>query len=103
VAFDRLEETARRTGLPIALHGGTGLSDDVFQKCIELGCAKVNISTQLKYAFIDGFCDFHEEHGEYEPLKVIAAQYERVKREMAENIRRFGSHGKASEVEGRAR
>jgi ketose-bisphosphate aldolase len=99
VAFDRLEEIARRTGLPIALHGGTGLSDDVFQRCIELGCAKVNISTQLKYAFIDGFCDFHAEHRQYSPLKVIAAQHERVKREMADNIERFGSAGKASEVE----
>ncbi|MFO8006335.1 MAG: class II fructose-bisphosphate aldolase [Candidatus Brocadiia bacterium] len=99
VAFDRLEEIARRTGLPIALHGGTGLSDDVFQRCIELGCAKVNISTQLKYAFIDGFCDFHAEHRQYSPLKVIAAQFERVKREMADNIERFGSAGKASEVE----
>jgi ketose-bisphosphate aldolase len=99
LAFGRLEEIARRTGLPIALHGGTGLSDDAFQRCIELGCAKVNISTQLKYAFIDGFCDFHAEHGEYEPLKVIAAQYERVKREMADNIERFGSAGRAPEVE----
>jgi len=99
VAFDRLDEIARRTGLPIALHGGTGLADDVFHRCIELGCAKVNISTQLKYAFIDGFCDFHAEHQEYNPLKVIAAQYERVKREMADNIRRFGSAGKASEAE----
>jgi ketose-bisphosphate aldolase len=99
VAFDRLDEIARRTGLPIALHGGTGLSDDVFQRCIELGCAKVNISTQLKYAFIDGFCDFHAEHREYEPLKVIAAQYERVRQEMADNIRRFGSAGKAPEGE----
>lgn len=97
VAFDRLEEIARRTGLPIALHGGTGLSDDVFQKCISLGCAKVNISTQLKYAFIDGFCDFHAEHREYEPLKVIGTQYESVKREMGRNIRRFGSAGKAAE------
>lgn len=95
IAFDRLEEIARRTGVPIALHGGTGLSDEVFIKCISLGCAKVNISTQLKYAFIDGFVEFHAENGKYDPLKVIAAQFERVKGEMAANMKLFGSAGHA--------
>ncbi len=95
LAFDRLEEIARRTGVPIALHGGTGLSDDVFRKCISLGCAKVNISTQLKYAFIDGFIEYHREHKQYEPLKVIGGQFERMKQEMAENMRLFGSAGQA--------
>jgi len=98
IAFDLLEDIVARTGLPIALHGGTGLSDEVFRNCIALGCAKVNISTQLKYAFIDGFADYHAEHQEYNPLKVIAAQYERVKAEMAENMKLFGSAGHASDV-----
>lgn len=95
IAFDRLEEIAKRTGVPIALHGGTGLSDDVFTKCIELGAAKVNISTQLKYAFIDGFCNYHGEHREYNPLKVLAAQFERIKAEMSAKMKLFGSAGRA--------
>jgi ketose-bisphosphate aldolase len=98
IAFNLLAETARRTGLPIALHGGTGLSDEVFRKCIKLGCAKVNISTQLKHAFIDGFVGYHAEHQNYDPLKVIAAQYERVKSEMAAKIELFGGAGHASDV-----
>ncbi|MHC4712048.1 MAG: class II fructose-bisphosphate aldolase [Planctomycetota bacterium] len=96
LAFDRLDEIARRTGVPIALHGGTGLSDDVFRKCISLGCAKVNISTQLKYAFIDGFIEYHREHEQYEPLKVIGGQFERIKKEMADNMRLFDSAGRAA-------
>ncbi len=99
IAFDRLEEIANRTGLPIALHGGTGLSDEVFRRCISLGCAKINISTQLKYAFIDGFCDYHAEHAKYDPLAVMAAQFDRVKREMGEKMSLFGSAGRASDVE----
>jgi fructose/tagatose bisphosphate aldolase len=94
--FERLDVIARRTGLPLALHGGTGLSEEQFRRCISLGCAKVNISTQLKYAFIDGFCDFHAGNPEvYEPLKPLEAQYERIGREMAEKMRLFGSAGKA--------
>ena len=96
IAYDRLEEIATRTSIPIALHGGTGLSDEVFTKCISLGCAKVNISTQLKYAFIDGFVTYHNRHNsEYNPLKVIGAQFDQLKAGIVEKIMLFGGAGKA--------
>ena len=93
--FERLETIAKQTGVPIALHGGTGLADDVFRKGISLGCAKINISTQIKYAFIDGFVDYHNENKVYEPLKPLGAQLERIKKEVKEKIELFGSAGKA--------
>jgi len=96
IAFDRLEQIATRTGVPIALHGGTGLSDEVFRRAISLGCAKVNISTALKYAFIDGFVDYHLANKAYEPLKPLAAQYERLQEVVAENIKLFGADGRAA-------
>lgn len=96
IAYDRLEEIAGRTSIPLALHGGTGLADAVFKKCIALGCAKVNISTQLKYAFIDGFVAYYNSHNtQYDPLKVIAAQFDALKAGIVENIKLFGSAGKA--------
>ena len=96
IAYDLLEEVAAKTAIPIALHGGTGLADEVFKKCISLGCAKVNISTQLKYAFIDGFVTYHNSHNsEYNPLKVIGAQFDELKAGIIENINLFGSTGKA--------
>lgn len=91
IAYDRIEDISARTGVPLALHGGTGLSDEVFRKCISLGCAKVNISTQLKYAFIDGFIAYHTKNNtEYNPLKVIEAQFEELKRGIIEKIKLFG-------------
>ena len=96
IAYDLLEEVAAKTGIPIALHGGTGLADEVFKKCISLGCAKVNISTQLKYAFIDGFVAYYNAHNtEYNPLKVIDAQFDALKAGIIDNINLFGSAGKA--------
>jgi ketose-bisphosphate aldolase len=95
VAYDLIEDIAKRTGVPLALHGGTGLADDVFHKCIGLGCAKVNISTQLKYAHIDGFVDYHKEHKVYNPLKPLGAQYDALKAAVVGNIKLFGSEGKA--------
>lgn len=91
-----LEDIAKNTNIPIALHGGTGLTDEVFHKCISLGCAKVNISTQLKYAFIDGFVNYHNQHNtEYNPLRVIDEQFEQIKAAVIDNISLFGSPGKA--------
>ncbi|MHC4559289.1 MAG: class II fructose-bisphosphate aldolase [Planctomycetota bacterium] len=96
IAYDLLEEIAAKTAVPIALHGGTGLADDVFKKCISLGCVKVNISTQLKYAFIDGFVAYHNTHNtQYNPLKVIDAQFHQLKAGIAEKIKLFGCNGKA--------
>ena len=96
IAYGLLEEIATKTAVPIALHGGTGLADDVFKKCISLGCAKVNISTQLKYAFIDGFVAYHEAHNtQYNPLKVIDAQFDKLKAGIIEKMKLFGSAGKA--------
>jgi len=96
IAYALLEEVAAKTAIPLALHGGTGLADDVFKKCISLGCAKVNISTQLKYAFIDGVVDYHNAHNaEYNPLKVIGAQFDALKAGIMENINLFGGVGKA--------
>jgi len=96
IAYDRLEEIATKTGVPIALHGGTGLSDEVFRKCISLGCAKINISTQLKYAFIDGFVGYHNANKtEYNPLKVIEAQFNELKKGIVAKMELFGCAGKA--------
>ena len=96
IAYELLEEIAAKITAPIALHGGTGLADAVFKKCISLGCAKVNISTQLKYAFIDGFVAYHNSNNtEYNPLKVIDAQFNALKAGIVEKINLFGCSGKA--------
>jgi ketose-bisphosphate aldolase len=96
IAFDRLKVISECSPVPLALHGGTGLSEEVFKKCIRSGCAKVNISTQLKYAFIDGFVNYHGSNpDEYNPLKELSSQYIKVKEAVVSNIRFFGSENKA--------
>ena len=87
ISFETLEKISSKTAVPLALHGGTGLSEEVFRKCIGLGCAKVNISTQLKYAHLDGFSSYHQDHPEeYNPLSALKAQYEALKQAVRENI-----------------
>lgn len=96
IAFDRLEKIAESTGVPLALHGGTGLSEQVFKRCISLGCAKVNISTQLKHTFITAFVDFHNKNPQVmEPVKFLTYQYDKLKADVVANIKLFGGQGKA--------
>ena len=99
VAFDLIGEINRRTNTPMALHGGTGLDDATIQRCISLGCAKINISTNLKHVFIDSFVDYHREKPrDYEPLRVLGAQFEAMKMLFKEKITQFGGAGRAEHV-----
>jgi ketose-bisphosphate aldolase len=99
VAFDLIGEINRRTNTPMALHGGTGLSDEVIQKCIKLGCAKINISTNLKHVFVDSFVDYHKaKPSDYEPLRVLTAQYEALKELFKQKIAQFGGAKRGAEL-----
>lgn len=92
----RVTDIVEATGIPVALHGGTGMSADQFTDLIARGCAKVNISTALKIAFMKSGFDFMTENpGKYDPPSIFKAQRTAVKDMAADHIRKFGSVGKA--------
>jgi ketose-bisphosphate aldolase len=96
INYNLLAYVAERVKIPIALHGGTGLSDNQFHRCIALGCAKVNISTMHKQRFIDGFLDVGRKEPKIsEPIPFIDGQYKAMKSDVLDMIRRFGSVEKA--------
>jgi ketose-bisphosphate aldolase len=97
VRFDLIEAINSRTGVPMALHGGTGLSDETFQRCIALGCAKINISTALKHIYVDSVVDRKAQHPkDYEPLNYIVAQYDALKLLFKDKIAQFGGAGRGA-------
>jgi len=96
IAYDRLTEITTTVDIPIALHGGTGLSADQFSRCISSGCAKVNISTMHKLQFIEGFTALKQQKPDLgEPIPFIDAQYQLMTTGVKEMISLFGSAGKA--------
>ncbi|WP_126174045.1 class II fructose-bisphosphate aldolase [Altericroceibacterium xinjiangense] len=96
VDFDRIEAINKLTKTPMALHGGTGLSDEVFRKAIERGAAKINISTNLKHVFVESFVKYHMENPkDFEPLRVIDAQYQACKLLFSSFIAKFGGENRA--------
>jgi fructose-bisphosphate aldolase class II len=92
----RVTDIVAATGVPVALHGGTGMSPEQFSDLIGRGCAKVNISTALKISFMKSGHDYMTDHpGEYDPPSIFKAQRAAVLEMAKDHIRMFGSEGKA--------
>lgn len=92
---ERVSEIVAATGIPIALHGGSGLAPEQFTDLIARGCAKVNISTALKLAYIRA-------HSEYlaanprasDPPAMFAHVRAAVVAMTLDHIKIFGSAGR---------
>ena len=94
----RVSDIVAAEPIPIALHGGTGMTDAQFSDLIERGCAKVNISTALKIAYMKSNLAFlrgAEERDSWDPPSLFSAVRAAVKDMAAEHMSRFGSLGKA--------
>jgi ketose-bisphosphate aldolase len=94
----RVSDIVAAEPVPIALHGGTGLTDAQFADLISRGCAKVNISTALKVTYMQSSLAFlrtAEERGSWDPPSLFTATRAAVKDMAASHMRRFGSAGKA--------
>jgi ketose-bisphosphate aldolase len=94
---ERVTEIVDRHPIPQVLHGGTGLTEAQFSDLIARGCAKVNISTALKIAFVDAHREWLEANPtKKDPPSMLRHVRDAVK-EMAEyHIRIFGSAGRAA-------
>jgi ketose-bisphosphate aldolase len=94
----RVSDIVAAQPIPIALHGGTGMTDAQFTDLIARGCAKVNISTALKVTYMQANLTFlrgAEERNSWDPPSLFTAVRAAVKDMAADHMRRFGSVGRA--------
>lgn len=94
----RVSDIVAAEPIPIALHGGTGMTDAQFTDLISRGCAKVNISTALKITYMRSSLAFlrgAEERDAWDPPALFTAVRTAVRDMAAEHMRRFGSVGRA--------
>jgi fructose-bisphosphate aldolase class II len=85
--------------VPIALHGGSGMSDAQFTDLIARGCAKVNISTAIKMAYMRSNLEFlrrAEEQDTWDPPSLFKAVGADVKAVAADHMKLFGSAGRVA-------
>jgi len=93
---ERVTEIVERHPIPMVLHGGTGLTEEQFTDLIARGCAKVNISTALKIAFVDSHREYLDANpGKHDPPSMLSHVRSAVKQMAEHHISMFGSAGKA--------
>lgn len=92
--FERISAISEDTGLPLVLHGGSGLSDDDFRTAVKKGICKINIFTDLEKAGKAG-AEKALADGVSSMTKMIPYEIEAMKKVVEEKIRLFGSAGKA--------
>jgi fructose-bisphosphate aldolase class II len=99
--FKVLKEVQEVTGgVPLVLHGGTGIPAEMVQKAISLGVSKINVNTELQLVFAAATRKYIEEGKDlvgkgFDPRKLLAPGYEAMKSIIAEKIAVFGSANKA--------
>ena len=99
--FDVLAAIEEKVGdMPLVLHGGTGIPDDMIQKAISLGVAKINVNTECQLVFAEATRKYIEagkdQQGKgFDPRKLLAPGAEAIKAKVKEKMELFGSVNKA--------
>jgi fructose-bisphosphate aldolase, class II len=95
IGFARMEEIQQLTGLPLVLHGGSGLPDEIIRKAISLGTAKINVNTDNQIAFTNVVRKaLAEMPNEWDPRRYLGPAREAVKQSVRNKIHLFGCSGK---------
>ena len=99
--FDVLDAIQQKTGdMPLVLHGGTGIPDDMIKKAISLGVAKINVNTECQLVFAEATRKYIEEGKDqqgkgFDPRKLLAPGFDAIKAKVKEKMELFGSVGQA--------
>ncbi|MDR0974862.1 MAG: class II fructose-1,6-bisphosphate aldolase [Ruminococcus sp.] len=101
LSFETLAAVKEKVGdMPLVLHGGTGIPDEMIKHAISLGVAKINVNTECQWAFQKATRGYIEagkdlEGKGFDPRKLLAPGYEAIKATVKEKLEMFGSVGKA--------
>ena len=101
LSFETLAAVQERTGeLPLVLHGGTGIPDDMIKKAIDLGVSKINVNTECQLVFAEATRKYIEagkdlEGKGYDPRKLLKPGADAIVEKVKEKMILFGSDGKA--------
>ena len=99
--FDVLEQVKAAVGdMPLVLHGGTGIPEDMIKKAISLGVAKINVNTECQLSFAAATREYIEagkdQKGKgFDPRKLLAPGADAIRATVKEKMELFGSVGKA--------
>ena len=101
LSFETLAAVKEKVGdMPLVLHGGTGIPEDMIKKAISLGVAKINVNTECQLAFAAATRKYIEagkdlEGKGFDPRKLLAPGFDAIKETVKTKMELFGSVGKA--------
>ena len=101
LSFETLDAVQQQTGdMPLVLHGGTGIPEDMIKKAINLGVAKINVNTECQLSFAAATREYIEAGKDlqgkgFDPRKLLAPGAEAIKATVREKIELFGSANRA--------
>jgi fructose-bisphosphate aldolase class II len=96
LGFAEMEEIGKITGLPLVLHGGTGIPLKDIQQSVSLGTAKINVNTENQITSAKAVREaLAAKPEEYDPRKYLGPAREAIKETVIGKMREFGSSGKA--------
>lgn len=101
LSFETLDAVQQKTGaMPLVLHGGTGIPDDMIKKAIDLGVSKINVNTECQLVFQEATRAYIEagkdlEGKGFDPRKLLAPGAQAICDKVKEKMELFGSVNKA--------
>ena len=101
LSFETLDAVQKLTGvMPLVLHGGTGIPEDMIKKAIDLGVAKINVNTECQLSFAEATRKYIEEGKDlqgkgFDPRKLLAPGTDAIKATVKEKMELFGSVNQA--------
>jgi fructose-bisphosphate aldolase class II len=96
LGFAEMEEIGKAIGLPLVLHGGTGIPTKDIQRSVSLGTAKINVNTENQISSAKAVREsLAANPEEYDPRKYLGPAREAIKATVIGKIREFGSSGRA--------
>lgn len=101
LSFETLAAVSEKVGkMPLVLHGGTGIPEDMIKKAISLGVSKINVNTECQLAFAAATRSYIEAGKDqigkgFDPRKLLAPGVEAIRATVKEKMELFGSVGKA--------
>ena len=97
IDFERLDAITKKTTCPLVLHGGTGVPEEDFRRCVKMGMSKINVGTKLKKDYTDALRKALKENPEteYDPRPFMRPVKEACAQAIMAKIDIFGSENMA--------
>ena len=88
IDIERIKQIKEKTNIPLVLHGGSGIPDEIIQQAIQAGICKININTELQIAWTTSVREYIKENQAiYDPRKIIKSGENAIKQTIKQKIK----------------